>query len=81
MAQRLIDKEKDFLHDCQGRGMTPVEIHRKFAARRERLGVVAPTLGNVRLALKRKAYKGAWQRPAVASASCPSPMCERWTMR
>ena len=81
MAPRLIDKEKDFLHDCQGRGMTPVEIHKKFAARRERLGVVAPTLGNVRLALKGKTYKRGLAQPAVASASCPSPMCERWTMR
>ena len=25
MAPHLTDKEKDFLHECQGRGMTPVE--------------------------------------------------------
>ena len=34
-----------------------MEIHQKLTASRERRGVVAPTLGNVRLALKGKTYK------------------------
>ena len=37
--------------------MNPVETHKKMVAHRERSGVVAPTLGNVRLALKGKTYK------------------------
>ena len=41
----------------EGKGMNPVEIHKKMVAHRERSGVVAPTLGNVRLALKGKTYK------------------------
>ena len=41
----------------EGKGMNLVEIHKKMVAHRERSGVVAPTLGNVRLALKGKTYK------------------------
>ena len=41
----------------EGKGMNPVETHKKMVAHRERSGVVAPTLGNVRLALKGKTYK------------------------
>ena len=57
MAPHLTLAEKDFLRGLLGQGHAPVTIYQRFVAKRARQGVPAPTLGNLRRALKGVTYK------------------------
>ena len=57
MAPHLKPLELDFIHGLAAQGKTPKEIHEKLVARRSRAGLLAPSMCNLRLALKGRSYK------------------------
>ena len=57
MAPHITAKENDFLRGLLGKGLSPVQIHAKFAARRARSHTDAPALNNLRRVLKGETYK------------------------
>lgn len=57
MAPHLSAKEQDFLRGLIGKGLPPVEIHERLAAKRAKKDMAAPSLPNLRRALKGFTYK------------------------
>ena len=57
MAPHLTAKEKDFLRALLGKGLSLVQIHAKFVARRARSHTDAPALNNLRRVLKGETYR------------------------
>ena len=57
MAPHLTAKEKDFLRALLGKGLSLVQIHAKFVARRARSRTDALALNNLRLVLKGETYR------------------------
>ena len=57
MAPHLAKVELDFVGDLFRRGVAPKDVHAKLVARRNRRGVAAPTLRNMRKHLKGETYR------------------------
>ena len=57
MAPHLTADELDFIAELKGKGLTPIEMHKKFVAHRKKTKQVAPTLAPFRKILKGATYK------------------------
>ena len=57
MAPHLTSKELESLRKWMGKGLTPLEIHKRFCAARLRRGLGGPTIQNLRKTLKGATYK------------------------
>jgi hypothetical protein len=56
MAPHLSAKELDFITTCVARSKTPTEVHAAIAKQRARRDMAAPSITNIRKAMRGRTY-------------------------
>ncbi len=72
MAPHLAAAELDFIHGKSEDGLTPIQVHKRLKAQRDKKKLETPHLTNARKALEGK-------RPADAKARHRVPPASGWT--